>query len=212
MTNCTRCGDIWDEIMDVCHSCAARLVMWLDNGRGRIPGNWRRRAFQTMAAVVRENRDMAATDPAALLKLVDDAYPFGERAMHPYNAWLAERKELIAVVKPEKAPPAPTQDDYAAVLVAEDLIEMGREDEARKLLVEQAPRRLNRKCPACGAKVGKACRDVETKTMIGAVPGPTTGTGTAYPIALSKQRIVPHLARVEPQRPAPMPLFDGSEP
>lgn len=53
----------------------------------------------------------------------------------------------------------PTAADAAVCEVARDLVLLGRIAEAEKLLAEQAPRRLNRKCPACDMRVGKPCRD-----------------------------------------------------
>ena len=37
---------------------------------------------------------------------------------------------------------------------------VGREDEARRLVDEQAPHRLARRCPACSAKPGQECDDL----------------------------------------------------
>ena len=34
-------------------------------------------------------------DPAATKRLVDAAYPFGERAYHPYKMWLRARRDLL---------------------------------------------------------------------------------------------------------------------
>src|SRR5688572_19797946 len=97
----------------------------------------------------------------------------------------------------------PTPDDHAACLVAIDLVEEGRLDEARKLLEEQAPRRLNRKCLACGAYQQRPCDEYVEKTRPfkpiwiyqGAAPGPEKET---YRVRVA--RIVPHLSRVEPGR------------
>lgn len=209
---CPRCRDEWDDLMDVCHSCEARLVMWLTGTHPPVRAQWRRRARDVMRAVVKAHRSLAITDPAALVKLVDAAYTFGGRAMHPYKVWLAERKILVAVLMPEPPPPAPTAEDFAACEVAIDLVELGDVEGAKKLLDEQAPRRLNRACKACGAKVGKACRDVETTAYTFEHPdGQRAGT-----VVHDKQnipRIVPHLVRVgEKPRPAPMPLFERSAP
>lgn len=198
---CTRCGDELDLILDVCHNCAGRLAFWLATSTHK--SRWRERANAAMRAVVNANRELAATDPAALLKLVDAAYPFGERAMHPYKAWLAERKIFVDVLFPPKPPAQPTQDDYAACLVALDLVEIGRVDDTKKLLDEQAPNRLGRKCPACGAKPLRQCFDLAT----------TNAADLGYsviPERKSVERLVPHDARVEPKQPAPLPLFERS--
>jgi hypothetical protein len=90
-----------------------------------------------------------------ILAAVDAAYPFGEREMAPYKAWLAERQILVAALK--HLPP--TADEHEACRVALDLVELGRIKEAIVLLADQAPNRLNRKCLACGARFGKPCRE-----------------------------------------------------
>lgn len=150
---------------------------------------WRRRAREVIRSVL---RGLTGDCPEhwtreTVLAFVDDAYPFGARSHHPYKAWLAERKLLIATLWPERATLealAPTADDLAACEVAIDLVESGRDDEARKLLDEQAPRRLNRDCPACGSKRGEDCEEPPLLMPPGR---------HEWPI-----RIVPHLARVQP--------------
>lgn len=73
-------------------------------------------------------------------------------------------------------------DDLEGVLmVAGDLVEMGRVDEARALLDEQAPHRLARWCPSCGEMAGQPCRDYVYRWEI----------GTHYPVL-----VVPHLSRI----------------
>ena len=50
------------------------------------------------AAVIRRAMAEAAAlqlDPAATKQLVDAAYPFDERAYHPYKMWLRARKDLL---------------------------------------------------------------------------------------------------------------------
>ncbi len=148
--------------------------------------------------------DPGIVDSAALLAAVDAAYPFGERKMHPYKCWLAERRILIDALNDTSLlnganhirRDAPTSDDLHACEVAHDLVELGREDEARKLLEEQAPRRLNRKCPACSEPSGKPCIDHVSETI-------NRRTGTPLSISMARSygvchvpRIVPHLARL----------------
>lgn len=53
----------------------------------------------------------------------------------------------------------PTNEDADAVLVARDLHEMKRTDEAIALLTEQAPRHLGRRCAACGSVPGRPCQE-----------------------------------------------------
>lgn len=213
---CPQCGDDLDPYFNVCHGCVGAIVVWLDNpSASKI--HWRVSARDVMRFVVKKYRNAHETiDADELIRFVDDAYPFGMRAMAPYKAWLAERKELIAVLKPEKLPPPPTVQDYAACEVAIDLVEMGREDEARAILDEQAPRRLNLKCPVCGAKAGKACFDAEAGTAA-VVIGVGHINGSKVPVTICQRpkttrrdRVVPHLVRVGLTQPAP--LFERSQP
>ncbi len=46
-------------------------------------------------------------DEPALLKLIDAAYPFGQRAMHPYKCWLKERAAVRARLFPKEPKPVP---------------------------------------------------------------------------------------------------------
>lgn len=128
--------------------------------------------------------------PDALLAAVDAAYPFGERARLPYKAWLAERQLLVDEIEP---PPSP--DEWAAIEVARDLVELGRVEEARALLEEQAPGRHARRCPTCGAARGESCRDLRSVLS-------TFGPGSVPYNATSYREIVPclipHAARVQP--------------
>lgn len=133
------------------------LYEWMDAPAPR--SRWRARSRAAMKTVVKQFVETGICDYHQLVPLVDAAYPFGQRSHHPYKAWLQERRILLEVIDPTVPPPAPTIEDYAACDVATDLVEMKREDEAKKLLDEQAPRRLNRKCPACSAPVGVPCRE-----------------------------------------------------
>lgn len=53
---------------------------------------WSKIARQVIAEVDAANRGVPARDR---LKLIDAAYPFGERDYWPYKAWLKARKEWI---------------------------------------------------------------------------------------------------------------------
>lgn len=173
------------------------LSMWLVGPPRRI-GQWRRRARSAMHSVVESYVNThPSVQPDELIKLVDAAYPFGERAMHPYKAWLQERKELIAVLRPEVLE-LPTADDFAAVEVAADLYESTEDAEAtKKLLDDQAPRRLNRACPACGAKPKRPCREAKVD-MNAAQKAIDYGYSIVGPEAEMVDRVVPHLSRVQP--------------
>ena len=58
------------------------------------------------ATVIRRVQAEAAAlqlDPAETRRLVDAAYPFGERAYHPYKMWLCARKDLLNTAAPAGA-------------------------------------------------------------------------------------------------------------
>lgn len=61
-----------------------------------MSNSWRQRAT---SVIMREiNAGLAANkEPSAIRRLVDAAYPFGERAMHPYKIWLSERLKLFVL-------------------------------------------------------------------------------------------------------------------
>lgn len=113
---------------------------------------YRVRARELIHSIARANVGMPLKDQ---LKLIDAAYPFGARVHWPYKQWLVERAAFV-----EAASSAPSRDEAAVCLVAHDLVELGRIDEARALMDEQAPNRLKRPCPACGARAGAACREL----------------------------------------------------
>lgn len=154
---------------------------------------WRRDAHGAICAVAESyvNTHPEPYDTVELLRLVDDAYPFGERAMYPYKCWLTERRLFMqhmgggpdaVTIEP------PTDADYQACLVAIDLLgdqRVGCEAAAVALLDDQAPRRLNRPCPVCGVDAGANCRNLD-------------GLGTVTARGLL---IVPHVSRVEPNGP-----------
>ncbi len=50
---------------------------------------WRDSARPIIAKVIKENRGMPET---VIKKALFEAYPFGERRMHPYKIWLDEIK------------------------------------------------------------------------------------------------------------------------
>jgi hypothetical protein len=51
-----------------------------------IKSRWRQTANKVIARVVKENPDLPE---AELRNKISDAYPFGERAYHPYTIWLS---------------------------------------------------------------------------------------------------------------------------
>lgn len=178
---------------------AAALANWRTLPRPQ--SHWRRRSRAAMDKAI---LDAQPASVEQVIAAIDAAYPFGARELHPYKMWLEERKLLRTHIDPPELPPAPTDEDYAACEVAIDLVESGDAEAATKLLDEQAPRRLNRECPACGAAASNACFDkVES-----IAPGDWThlGTGTATRRVSLEYRVVPHLSRVAPHK-ANGPLF-----
>ncbi|MFH2075844.1 MAG: hypothetical protein ABIJ57_10960 [Pseudomonadota bacterium] len=53
-----------------------------------MPSWWRDRARQVIAGVIREHG--SREDTPELRRKLRAAYPFGERAMHPYKIWCDE--------------------------------------------------------------------------------------------------------------------------
>ena len=51
-----------------------------------IKSRWRQTANKVIAKVVKDNPNLPE---AELRKKISDAYPFGERAYHPYTIWLS---------------------------------------------------------------------------------------------------------------------------
>ena len=56
-------------------------------------GEWRERSRQVIAEVM-ASVPADATLPQAR-RLLREAYPFGERAMHPYKVWCSEQRKAI---------------------------------------------------------------------------------------------------------------------
>lgn len=59
----------------------------------RIVSRWRQRAREVIQRVL--SSLPADTTPALIRKAISDAYPFGERAHHPYACWLREVKQTL---------------------------------------------------------------------------------------------------------------------
>lgn len=62
---------------------------------------WREHAKPIIARVLRET---AGQDEKVIRKALTEAYPFGERAMHPYKIWLSEIKDQRKGKKRRKKP------------------------------------------------------------------------------------------------------------
>lgn len=171
-------------------------------------GGWQWRARRRILEALEHHGDLEGDE---LLAQVDAAYPFGDRKHYPYKAWLAERRILIGLMTPE--PVMPSADEAAACMVARDLVELGREDEARALLDAQAPNRLTRKCPACGALPGRECSvwrlstpedHAEWRRQL--LAGAFT-MDTSPPPQSAQTMLVPHEARLTGYITDPGPLF-----
>jgi len=53
-------------------------------------------AMAVMQRVLLEQHQAGEVDRQKVANAIDAAYPFSERAYHPYKAWLAVRKEFFA--------------------------------------------------------------------------------------------------------------------
>lgn len=72
---------------------------------------WRERARPIIARVLRETK---GHDEKAIKKALRDAYPWGDRKMHPYKTWLDEirRQRGLKPAQPRKVdPPDPRQQE-----------------------------------------------------------------------------------------------------
>ena len=58
-------------------------------------GRWVEAALTVMNKTLMACRENGKT-PAETAKAIDDAYPFGDRAHHPYKVWLRERRLFFA--------------------------------------------------------------------------------------------------------------------
>jgi hypothetical protein len=52
-----------------------------------MKSHWRTTSRQIIAQVLKDNE---GADEKVIRKALTDAYPFGQRAMHPYKIWLSE--------------------------------------------------------------------------------------------------------------------------
>lgn len=166
---------------------------------------WRQRARKIMRPVVEAWLAALAAgakpDPRELLEEIDKAQDANRIGG---DRWEQERTVLSGAIDGSLWP-EPTQDDLAAVTVAADLVEEQRFSEAIALVAQQAPRALNRKCPACSEPRGIRCREIAAFTYTHSIPGgiPFSPEAKALKAAGEKwvgprTRIVPHESRVAP--------------
>ena len=57
-----------------------------------MESRWRSKSIRVINAVMAANPDATLWQ---LRKLISDAYPFGERANHPYSIWCSVVKEVL---------------------------------------------------------------------------------------------------------------------
>lgn len=67
---------------------------------------WREIARPLIAEVIRDNRDKSEKEIKRALR---EAYPWGERAMHPYKIWCDEIKVQMGKKKFKQKPDDPNQ-------------------------------------------------------------------------------------------------------
>lgn len=189
------------------------LEEWLIYARGytsvHSEQSWRTKALVVILAVVEQHRQKSATE---LLGTLRKAYPFGERKMYPYKAWLNEISNLkTALLDKDKS-----WEEFGVWEVAGDLLEMGREEEAKALLESDAPNRHGRACPSCGRSRARPCREpiVENADDLPQPPQTDLFTSTDKPyrgaLGVGPQtrfidRVLPCRARVEPTTPRSTP-------
>jgi hypothetical protein len=57
-------------------------------------GDWRKASYKAIREVINANPGLSEKE---LRKKISEAYPFGQRAMHPYKVWLSEVKVQVAL-------------------------------------------------------------------------------------------------------------------
>lgn len=175
------------------------LNAWIDQSTSDR-SKWRRAAVEAMIAAVKEARSLLSrkvSTPIELLRIVDDAYPFGEREHQPYKAWLQERQAFILATASEEFSTA----EWEAIAVARDAEESGRFDLASGVLRQVTHDMHATTCPICGAKKSKACRNLDAFDDM--------------PLFVDRgsprlELIVPHQSRLE--QPIPVDAKAGRKP
>jgi hypothetical protein len=56
------------------------------------PGSWGEQAREVINRVIDDAQRDGVVEVTAVMRLISKAYPFGERAHYPYQAWLEEVK------------------------------------------------------------------------------------------------------------------------
>ena len=65
-------------------------------------GHWRKTARAIIREVLEQTRGQPEKD---VRRAIRQAYPFGERAMHPYKIWLDEVQRQLGTKKPKHTCP-----------------------------------------------------------------------------------------------------------
>lgn len=186
------------------------LLDWLGaytaNGDAQLVCSWRKRAWRCMRPVVEKfvaDREAGAKVYAHQLFDAIEAARVDAKIKADSKRWVQELDALRRILRADREMwPTPTDDDRAAAVVAQDLIELGKYAEAIHLVREQIPHATSRKCPTCGQPKGIRCVHVEW------FPERDPNGGLAYhPEAQAlkaageryvypRERIVPHEARL----------------
>lgn len=75
---------------------------------------WRERARPIIQQVLRETEGQPEK---VIRKALVDAYPFGERSMHPYKAWCSEVRRQRGLEKPKRTAKEPAVDERQLTLL-----------------------------------------------------------------------------------------------
>lgn len=78
---------------------SALRIVWIDD----MATTWYQIAERTIKDVQRQAAAEGITNATEILRLVDAAYPFGQRKYHPYQQWLKARRELLQLPKSKSA-------------------------------------------------------------------------------------------------------------
>lgn len=144
------------------------LREWFDaytwNGDAQLVCAWRKRAWRAMRPVVERflaDHEAGIARPAGILLAEIKQARIDAGINAGGKRWRQEYEKLLEALQGQRNFwPPPTQDERDVCMVARDLEESGRADEAAALVHEQAPNAHNRRCGACGRKPGEPCFDV----------------------------------------------------
>lgn len=185
------------------------LDEWLNSytaaGDAALACSWRKRAWRALRPAVEKfvtEREAGAKVYAhQLLDAIEEAR-VAAKIPAEGKRWTQEVETLKRILRSDREFwPTPTDDDRSAALVAQDLVELCRFDEAITMVRERVPHATSRKCPTCGQPQGQRCQhiDWDERTANGALARnpealalDASGEKYIYP----RDRIVPHEARL----------------